>query len=1510
MDHLSLNDPSTVIRMSRKARRELNVLMTSKQYEFENMIEKGVIAMLSEQVEHRSLSSERNMYSSFVSNRHEKHKKKREEAANTVKDATGSAGVLGAGSKVVISGVASATSTIQDAVEEKRLEDEAKQVLQSAQILHYINISPTQYGAVAKGVAKILSNRFQLTLLRLAPGEVGYMKFAATLVEFMNANIVKRLRENPSDIVRAFVDAAVPSSTDTFSYRTYLSGVHKQLQIDEEVEEILGECGPAVRSLVGALKYGIDPKTGKMKRHSSYTILGVMAHAFIITGEGGVVQGLGTPHRKDEMLDGHNKYPAILLNSNENVSDLGFNFGTKVTGRALKNAHVVALKRLIPDFFERKAVYSINPVNSMRQLKVDMRATADLVFPEERDECPWTKTREKAWKDRTQKIHEAGLSFLGKERDEEDIITRRHAGRLTAMEFASDAFDTSEAKKDVMKMTDEVIKVQRDVRKTGFATDARSDKQLQAVESARYAALVTSELMTCVIKCRASDEHYLTLAASILEASESAIDVTRGLPIDEARAYRKVSVALNRASENARISLDLHIFCQESFHVLLELVQNLKGHNLKGHILADYIKREMQEEQSKKMKKFRLNIKEHREKALDTLTMAQYFLDDDVFEVETAKKAYQEALQEVQTLLDNTGQRPDTTLLIKIIKGCEREIKKNRDDMRLVLKDDYLFTNDNCDWMDPPIVEGATNLEINTAVLKALEDLNEEVEEALKEANRIIGEGHWWQWQETLSTDVMVQKDRAVTAKNRSVSLLKSVKINPVEGVKADIVRNAGDFFDRAVDLTELGRLRFVLGQEESASLKENLSLPLEEALDTLNFKARSLSQAMKRSDLEEAKTAYEKVKEDADKLQVESLFSVALKQMREVRIDRDKLEEKIIADIERLDYLEKKAGIEIQDLIDAKQGIEAIKEKLEHFNERCVSMDNSADGNTREEDAADYTAREGGLGFMGSADDVLGHLEAVEKILYGMNFTTEIADRKEETISSEQSTSSSETQESQANDYTAREVDSDFVIVALTHILKKCKRYNSDLGRQVETKIASTLSDLKQKARSAVIKSTQSDLKQKARSAVQDGSEESNGLLDNWGIYLVTTAITSVMQYVHDMEDGIIHQEKEATKALITIQSITSQKSPELRSAIGNAMVCIKNAYKDIAFVREKFLRNSSDHYQSKWSLVPNMLEWAGRFWLSEHRSVQAEKARKVCKKSDEMEFGISPIINHYLFFMYYAYNALREQKKVVEHLNKFDRSLRRYEKKLFDFQDDCEYDGRRQPYCLAQLKKEHQWFVSLVSEKLHRAVNEAEKLDVFHKKIFALQTAVYFSVLKERCYKPKQQSERHKALRAAREKVQRQIEDGEHHTTETTSLEKEKEHMSGLMHVKSMDHVKWRSGNTEEIKFEMEVKNLTLDNIDGKLRVLGKKFQEMLYDYNSKRSQDLKRQDSSYGMFKDRGQGLSSETLCSPGKESAGTPKKLVKKDSTTLKFIGGSNRFAVLSDEYEDEYFKPSL
>ena len=126
---------------------------------------------------------------------------------------------------------------------------------------------------------------------------------------------------------------------------------------------------------------------------------------------------------------------------------------------------------------------------------------------------------------------------------------------------------------------------------------------------------------------------------------------------------------------------------------------------------------------------------------------------------------------------------------------------------------------------------------------------------------------------------------------------------------------------------------------------------------------------------------------------------------MREVRIDRDKLEEKIIADIERLDYLEKKAGIEIQDLIDAKQGIEAIKEKLEHFNERCVSMDNSADGNTREEDAADYTAREGGLGFMGSADDVLGHLEAVEKILYGMNFTTEIADRKEETISSEQST-------------------------------------------------------------------------------------------------------------------------------------------------------------------------------------------------------------------------------------------------------------------------------------------------------------------------------------------------------------------------------------------------------------------------------------------------------------------------------------------------------------------------
>ena len=76
MDHLSSNDPSTIIRMTRKARRELNVLIASKQYEFENMIEKGVIAMLSEQIEHRDLSTERSVYSSFLSNRYEKDKKK------------------------------------------------------------------------------------------------------------------------------------------------------------------------------------------------------------------------------------------------------------------------------------------------------------------------------------------------------------------------------------------------------------------------------------------------------------------------------------------------------------------------------------------------------------------------------------------------------------------------------------------------------------------------------------------------------------------------------------------------------------------------------------------------------------------------------------------------------------------------------------------------------------------------------------------------------------------------------------------------------------------------------------------------------------------------------------------------------------------------------------------------------------------------------------------------------------------------------------------------------------------------------------------------------------------------------------------------------------------------------------------------------------------------------------------------------------------------------------------
>lgn len=528
-----------IIRMTEEDRRSINRMIQHKCAEFKSVIKKGVIAMLNTQYERQKLEANRRAYLNTLTLKNKHKKKIVNDVATVMKEATSTAPMgLGGASNALISTANSVANTLYDGAEGKRQETEAEQRLVSAQFLHYI--TSDDYAGIANQVADILSYRFQLLIFRLAAGEEGYIKLAHFFVDSMTHYAIDKLREHQEgEYVKALIEAAITPATDAVGYREWPKvdlanyrvklnvGYRKILELDEDANAIVARCGPAVRAFLGGFQSSIHPETGKEIVFNHYTILGALNRAPILNAHGEVFTGLPAHDRHNGALSGDNKYPMLLLRYDETPADLGVIFATQITSTVLQDLHVIALKRLIPNFFSHDLPH-------LKLTKYD-----EFKYSEERFEIPWTPQRDEQWKERRVAMYSAANAATL----QVTIATTQSDNKLIAMRDTNHKFDSDLAKQEMELAQIEVEQQQQQIYQTD-EFDNKAQVRITAVKAAKYLALTVNKFLQCLIKCRSLNSEDLRLTAEYIEIARMTLNASRNVPLYEASHYRKLKKAI------------------------------------------------------------------------------------------------------------------------------------------------------------------------------------------------------------------------------------------------------------------------------------------------------------------------------------------------------------------------------------------------------------------------------------------------------------------------------------------------------------------------------------------------------------------------------------------------------------------------------------------------------------------------------------------------------------------------------------------------------------------------------------------------------------------------------------------------------------------------------------------------------------------------------------------------------------------------------------------------------
>jgi hypothetical protein len=1375
MPYSSTEDRRIIIRMTQEDRQSINRIIQHKRDEFENIMRRGIVSMLNAQVERQQLADQRSEYLKFFTKRNQHRKDQMSSVTTYAKEASSTAPMgIGVAANLALTATNSIGSAVLDNVEDRRKETEVQEQLYSAQMLHYI--SSKDYENIATEVASTLSYRFQFLLFRLASGENGYMKLALFLLDSMKSHAIDRLREHKNNVAKALLDAAIPPSTDAISYRDWPQinfskfkfqhrlALHKSLALDEDANQIIARCGPAVRALLGGYQHHVEASTGKVKYHSPYTIIGALNHASILNSEGGLFKGLETPHRKGETLDGTMKYPLILLAVGETTADLGVNFATKATGEFLENAHVVALTRLVPSFFQHQVAHKHTPKGAANP-SLAIINNADLRYQGERLECPWTPVRERVWQERLQCLYQVDDSTL----EAEEVVTVNDEKKLRAMKIASNIFDAQEAKKNVLKVTQEAMIAQIEVNDAHAKTALRSMKQLEAARASKYAALATSELMECIMNCNALDDEYFTLAIGIIEAANGAFNASRSSPLDETNRYLTMINASNKASQHADTMFEFQYFCRSN----IQLVSRIIKKSTKFASTEQWFDKERTIHASI-TKILKSQIREHVQESLKltklSRMMAEHGKDDHQPLHQTAALSeFYQAADEARVVLDRAG-IPDPAAILKIIKCCVLETEKNRDKMKLAL------LADGCELADEHPPETARDRhDIKNTALEAATAAHLRATTALENANDLIETMTLWQrnirLDDATKARLLSYQAAAALANAESIALVRRIKYALDGELASDINTEVNAFFARAAANDERGMLRFIaskhadylLNNPPDAPVKTRSQLQLEEALLELDRKVRHLNLAIKADHAHRAEAAYLKIAEEADALSDAMSFQDIEKQARIVRQSRMVVERAITHDIEIGNFAINKAQLALNESEHVEQTIDEMKERLITLKRACLAtydaMDNASTGDPKSEGLATPTDLK-----------QLEELDHLSLVITALEAPPSMDSPAQPSI----------------------------ILNTLLELINRCTVASSHLHipqAEIKHKILTSIAFLKQEI-----------------------SQGATGLTDHWEIWLIAELMEWVMQTLGEMEHGITFQITEAMKALKIIRQIANEESPILISTRDLALQTIKKAYTDIAAAKERKIeleKNPHGQERLKWGLVRSTLAWSARLTDPEHKWLEKQRAAKY---PGSLIIGSqSPRASKaYLVMLTYSRGLLDEKAEELRRLNRLSVTLKQCQKQLYDLGQTDIKDGIKKT---TTLDKRHQWLDKLVNIKRTQAENQRNDIDTLRKSILQQGLRIFFMEWHKKTHNPHDQDIRTLALKAAEK---------ERHPSrihKLTHLEKSDEKRKENLQTKQSNEKNTMFPFSDpDLKFKNDAENNTIDDLEIRVETLKK--------------------------------------------------------------------------------------
>ncbi len=1313
MPFSSTVDP-IIIRMTQEDRQSINLMIQHKRDEFENVIKKGIVSMLNAHIERKKISKERKAYLNVLTRRGQQKKEQLSMIAETAKHATASAPLgISVASHLAIATANGVGSAAIENAETRRQETEAQEQFHSAQMLHYV--TDQDYEDIAQSVASTLSYRFQFLLFRLAAGENGYMKLAEFFVDSINKHAIERLREHKNEVVKALIDAAIPPSTDAISYRDWPQvnfskfklqhrfALHKALELDEDANQIIARCGPAVRALLGAYRSRVDSVSGKIRYYNPYTILGALNHAPILNSEAGVFKGLETPDRKFEILDGTMKYPMILLAVGETTADLGVNFATKATGRFLESAHVVALLRLVPGFFSHQVIHQ-RSTHEPPEIALPTINNADLRYPLEQFECPWTQKREYVWQQRLEYLYTIDASGV----PEEEVVLTQENSRLKAMEAASNIFDVQEAKKNLQLVIDKALLTEIEVNAVDIKTQERSKMQLEAAIASKYAALATSELMTCSIQCNALDESNFNLAVDGIEAANSAFNAARGIPVEETSRYHRVVDASSKATEYVNFIFQQHAFYRENFQMVLTLVQNTKE-----FIAGEKWHNRNTVNQIGKIKAFKALIKEDAQESSTLMslsrTMTEYLQQESPpLGQTTALEAFYRASDGLRDVLDAQDIPADPATTLKIIQCHLLETQRNREHIHLA------FAVDMCDLVDSSTTPVDTAHEdIKVSALAAADTAHNQALTALQNTNQLIANLSVWQRNISLGTasEALLRSyvAQAVDAKNASLALLRRIKYahqNP----SSDIAVDVNLFLARAQANAERGLLRFIVKQHEAARLiKTEKSMPntasdlrLEEALTQFELAVRRLNHAIKLDRVSQATTAHDRVTQAVNIASSIPSFQALEKNTRHVQQARMAIEQALTHDIEITDFSRNKAQWAVTEGERAVQEMKEMKEELCNLQKYCILEELSIDTLSVSDSKSDSTSTPTNVKQLADLD-----------ALFNLMNTSDVRGPQDL-------------------------ADSELCINYLLYQL-------IDTCTSISTGVILREAEIKSKILTSI---------QFLKHEIALGAK---GLSAHWESWLLAHVVEWVMNTTQEMEKNVLSQLDAAKKELNLIKQIANDEFSALKTARESALKAIKKAYMDIGHAREKQREvEKNPHVLGRvtWALVQSTLAWSARLTDSEYKWLEGKREAKYVQRLS-VDY-MSSRMRAYLFSLVYSRCMLDNQKEQIRRLNRVFFLLKQCQKQLYDLGQSAEKVNLK---ALPFLEKKHDWLDSLVGNKLEQAEIDENNIALFKSSIEAQAIRIFFGEWKKKTHNENKQDVRTLALKAAMKEKQQSV-------------------------------------------------------------------------------------------------------------------------------------------------------